>query len=164
MIIRRQSLPIGLVVGLFLLSLSVPVRAQDRDQIRSLASNLSNEAHETWFAMRNARDSMDFDDNPSAQRLYGSLRDFDSRTRQFAQESREWWEPTYRLRDQARRLVNEASRIDNLMIDANIPDSVRHEWFEADNSVQNLADAYNLPYERERGLARRDYDDDYEGR
>ena len=32
------------------------------------------------------------------------------------------------------------------------------EWSAADNSVENLADVYGFPYQREHGLARRNYD------
>lgn len=153
---KRQSM-LKLVIGLFLIVFSVPLQAQDRGQIQNLASNLSRKAHEAWSAMQEAQNSMNLNDNPSARRLYGSLRDFDRRASQFARESREP-EELATLRLEAQRLVNEASRIQNLMFEANVPDPVLREWSEADNSVENLADVYGFPYQREHGLARRNYD------
>ena len=153
---KRQYL-LGLVIGLFLTVVSVPLRAQDRSQIQNLASSLSHRAQDAWSAMQDARHSMDLKNNPSARQLYGSLRSFNGRAQQFARESDEPVELAT-LRLGAQWLVNHASRIQNLMLKANVPDSVLRGWSETDNSVENLAYAYGFPYQREHGLARRSYD------
>lgn len=157
MITKRQSLLAGLVIGLSLIVLSIPVKAQDRYQVRNMAQNLNNESNEAWNAIRNSRDQLDWD-NPTTRQLFQSMRDFQNRARYFAQDAQGWRQPE-QLRGEARRLVNQAQRIDDLMYRANVPDWVRHEWSEVDNSIQTVADFYNFPYQPERGLARRDWDD-----
>jgi hypothetical protein len=147
---------LGLIFGLFLTVFFVSLQAQDRDQIQNLASNLSRKADKAWSAMQNAQNSMKLSDHPSARQLYGSLRNFDRRARQFKQNSDEP-EELATLRMEAQRLVHDASRIQSLMFEANMPDPVLREWSEADNSVENLANVYGFPYQREHALARRNY-------
>lgn len=159
-IIKKQSIIWGLSLGLTFILFSMPARAQDRRQIQGLASNISNAAQEAWNAIQYERNSGEFD-NPSTQRLYWRLRNFNQRAAHFAQESREGWESEATLRNEARQLVAEASRINRIMFQSNIPDSVREEWSEVNDSVDYIADIYNFPYNRERGLARRDFDYNY---
>ncbi len=143
MIIRRQSLPGGLIIVLFAIALSAPLYAQNRGQRESLALNLSNEVQSAWAVMQDA--SWSIDKYSRWQQLYWAVGDFYNMAIQFAQEIQDRQGQPAMLRNQVLVLVDEASRIDDLMFKADTPEPVLWEWKRVHDSVASLAAVYKIP-------------------
>ena len=156
MLIKWQSLLTGFVAGMLLLAAPAPSRAQNIYEIRNLAWQLSQQSRESWNALRNNWNIMDRYNDPAARKLRSSMWTFNRDARFFMRQSRQSFN-SFQLRDEARRLVNEASQIADLMYEANVPDWIRSKWVNVDDTVQDLAGVYNLPYDRSRALARTEY-------
>lgn len=142
MSIYKQSMLYALGVGLFAIALSPPLEAQDRDQIRSLASTISNEAQKTWYAMQDPLYIGSLDKMPNTLQLNDALYNFINMAMQFEQESQEQPPQTATLRSMARQLIREASIIKGLMFKADTPDSALWEWGKVDDAVETLKNMY----------------------
>ncbi len=150
---KRQTLLAGLAVALLFFAL--PAFSQGMYQVRDLAWNLSAQADRAFSNIENFGGSFG-NQNPESNQLYRSVRRFANDAKQFAQTTDNATDPDS-LRPQADRLVREATRIDNLMSQSNVPDRFQREWSNIDGTVQNLAGSFNIAYAPGRQLPRGEY-------
>jgi hypothetical protein len=157
MTIKRQTLLAGLTVALVLIALPA-FPWQGAHQVRDLAWNLSSQADHAWNALQGSRitELIPGARNSGTSELVNAVQDFDRDAKEFAQRTDNTVSPD-QLRRQANRLMREATRINELMDQANVSERFRQEWTNVDNTMQNLAGNLNMAYGRGRELPRGEY-------